>query len=166
MTLPILLKFILGFVAGYLYGHIAEWLMHKYVLHKLGKKANNLFSFHYREHHRSSRRNDFYDAVYSPWLVRMDPAGKEAGCLLGIILLHIPVLFLSYGFFFALVVSSAEYYYKHRKAHTNIEWAKEKLVWHYDHHMGKIQDANWGVRSDFADKLFGARIYYYKNRML
>ena len=41
-------------------------------------------------------------------------------------------------------------------------WCKEKLPWHYDHHMGKNQDANWGVTTDWVDKILKTRIKYFK----
>lgn len=42
----------------------------------------------------------------------------------------------------------------------DLEWAKKHVPWHYDHHMGKNQDANWGVTTDWVDKLLGTRIKY------
>ena len=34
---------------------------------------------------------------------------------------------------------------------------KKYVPWHYDHHMGKNQDANWGVTTDWVDKLAGTK---------
>ena len=34
------------------------------------------------------------------------------------------------------------------------------MPWHYDHHLGKNQDANWGVTTDWVDRVFGTRIEY------
>jgi len=48
----------------------------------------------------------------------------------------------------------------HRKAHLDTEWGKKNLPWHYDHHMGKNQNANWGVTTDWVDRLAGTRIKY------
>jgi len=31
------------------------------------------------------------------------------------------------------------------------------MPWHYDHHMGKNQDSNWGVTVEWVDKLFNTR---------
>ena len=49
------------------------------------------------------------------------------------------------------------YFYYHRRAHLNVEWGKKKMPWHYDHHMGKNQDSNWGVTVEWVDKLFKTR---------
>jgi len=38
-----------------------------------------------------------------------------------------------------------------------VEWGKKKMPWHYDHHMGKNQDSNWGVTVEWPDKLFNTR---------
>jgi hypothetical protein len=158
--LVIALRFVAWFIAAYIYGHIAEWFIHKYILHNFGKKYNSLFSFHYREHHKNARKNQFYDPVYLSRAPRLDAAGKEIVYLAIIVAMHVPVVIISYGAYAALVFSSVEYYYKHRRAHTDPKWAKTNLMWHYDHHMGKNQDANWGVRYDAVDRLLGTRVRY------
>jgi sterol desaturase/sphingolipid hydroxylase (fatty acid hydroxylase superfamily) len=38
--------------------------------------------------------------------------------------------------------------------------AERKVPWHYDHHMGKNQEANWGITTDWVDKLLRTRIKY------
>ena len=53
--------------------------------------------------------------------------------------------------------SLGSYYYHHYKAHKNPEWARRNLPWHYDHHMAKNQNLNFGVRSDAFDRLLGTR---------
>mgnify|MGYP003663928552 FL=1 len=57
------------------------------------------------------------------------------------------------------------YFYMHRKAHTNVEWCKKNIPWHYDHHMGKNQDVNYGVTVEWPDKLFGTRVIYREGHM-
>ena len=39
-------------------------------------------------------------------------------------------------------------------------WAREHLPWHYDHHMGPDQDANWCVTRPWFDQLMGTRRPY------
>ena len=53
----------------------------------------------------------------------------------------------------------------HRRAHTDVEWCKKNIPWHYDHHMGKNQDANYGVTVEWPDKLFGTRVTYLEGQM-
>jgi sterol desaturase/sphingolipid hydroxylase (fatty acid hydroxylase superfamily) len=56
-----------------------------------------------------------------------------------------------------LVLCAVRYFYIHRKAHLDIQWALEHVPWHYDHHTGKDQDMNWGVTTDFWDIVFKTR---------
>ena len=55
---------------------------------------------------------------------------------------------------------AVRYFYFHKRAHTDVEWGKKKMPWHYDHHMGRNQDANYGVTFEWVDKLMGTRKKY------
>jgi sterol desaturase/sphingolipid hydroxylase (fatty acid hydroxylase superfamily) len=150
----------IGFIFGWAYGHVFEWLIHKYLLHsRWAKRSSGVFAFHFAEHHYEVRRNKFIDDAYFGLPIKANSAGKEALCLLLLLIAHLPIIYISAGFYLALFLSMAEYYYKHRKAHVNPEWARDNLPWHYDHHMSKNQDANFGVRSDWVDVFFGTREY-------
>tara|TARA_A100001011_G_scaffold379364_2_gene445301 strand:+ start:1247 stop:1702 length:456 start_codon:yes stop_codon:yes gene_type:complete len=149
----------IGFVLGWIYGHLFEWIIHRILHYNRFKKRSSAFSFHFREHHYKSRKNNFEDSSYSGLPIKKNAAGKEAFALIVVLMLHLPILYLSKWFFLAIVLSLIEYYYKHRRAHTDREWAKKNLPWHYDHHMGKDQDANFGVRTDWVDIFFGTRKY-------
>ena len=86
----------IGFVLGWIYGHLFEWAVHKYLLHsRHSKKRDGIFSFHFREHHAKSRRNGFVDTSYAGLPIRSDAAGKEALSLLFVLILHAPILYLS-----------------------------------------------------------------------
>jgi|10_taG_2_1085330.scaffolds.fasta_scaffold09694_3 sterol desaturase/sphingolipid hydroxylase (fatty acid hydroxylase superfamily) len=152
--------FALHFLLGYTYGLFAEWFIHKEILHRYGKGKNAIFKFHWSSHHSDARRFEFIDPSYNESLLAWNAATKELLSLLFLVAIHTPVLFFAPGAYAALIFSVIEYYFKHRKAHKNPEWAKEKLVWHFDHHMGKIQDMNWGVRRDIVDRLLGTRVKY------
>ena len=148
-------------VLGTIYAQLLEFLLHKYVLHgkRLGKKKNNFFSFHWKEHHKKSRKNGFYDEDYEgprTW----NAAGKEVASLAFLTLLHTPVLLFSPLLFSSLVSSAATYYTIHRYSHLNPEWSKKWLPWHYDHHQGVDQDKNWGVTTPLFDHVFGTRVRY------
>ena len=58
----------------------------------------------------------------------------------------------------AALYGAGNYYYLHRRAHLEPEWAKKKLPWHYDHHMNSNQDANWCVTKPWFDYLLGTRV--------
>ena len=40
------------------------------------------------------------------------------------------------------------------------DWARENLPWHYDHHMGPDQNANWCVTKPWFDHVMGTRKPY------
>jgi sterol desaturase/sphingolipid hydroxylase (fatty acid hydroxylase superfamily) len=140
---------------GVLYANILEWVIHKYVLHGLGKKKGTLLSFHFHEHHKISRKNNGLDLDYMTWGLT-----KESIFLIFLLLLHTPIFFLSPVFFTTLFTYSVLYYCAHRKSHLDTKWARRWLPWHYDHHMGKNQEANWCVLFPLADYIFRSRIKY------
>ena len=154
--------FILQFLAGYVYGLFAEWWIHKNLLHIHGKKKNDFLGFHFSIHHKNCRKNNNLDSNYSLSLYNRIAEGgaKEDLYLSTLLLLHIPTAFFAPGFFAAVLFSSIEYYYIHKRSHTSEEWAIKNVPWHYEHHMGKDQDANWGVRTNIVDKIFKTKTEY------
>lgn len=150
----------IGFAVGYIYGHLAEWAIHKYILHGWGKSKGSLFSFHFFDHHRNARLNNFIDTAYLDSIFQWNEIGKEIFYLSLLMIAHIPLFLLFPYFTLALFYSAAEYYYLHRKSHIDLEWARKNLPWHFDHHMALNQDMNWGVRSDWVDRLFNTRLVY------
>ena len=56
--------------------------------------------------------------------------------------------------------SAVRYYRVHKRAHRDPSWAREHLPWHYDHHMGPNQDANWCVTWPWFDWVMGTREHY------
>ena len=150
----------IGLPIAWAYGHVIEWGIHKYVLHGAGKKRDNFWSFHFFDHHRSARTKNMDDAIYRGSPLQWNPAGKE---LLGLGLLgaaHLPLAPVAPWFVFGLGLSGLSYYRKHKRSHLDLEWCRRELPWHYDHHMGPNQDANWGVRRDWVDRLMGTREPY------
>ena len=143
---------------AFMYSHIVEWVAHKYILHGVGKKRNNFWSFHWSAHHKKARKNDFYDSDYlNDWT---GPPLKEKIGLTLLVLVHSPLIIYAPLFFFTLVVCAVRYYKIHKTAHLFPSWGKKYIPWHYDHHMGKNQDANWGVTEEWVDKLLKTRIHY------
>jgi hypothetical protein len=150
----------LGIPLGLAYANAGEWLIHKYILHGVGKKRNSFWSFHWREHHRNCRRNDFRDADYERGFLGNHSQGKEAAAVLALVALHAPLFSVAPYFAGTVIYSGLNYLQKHRKSHLNVEWGKQHLRHHYDHHMGKNQDANWGVTHAWMDWLMGTRVEY------
>jgi hypothetical protein len=146
-----------GFVAGLLAANAAEWLIHKYVLHGLGRDRRSYWSFHWHEHHRTARRSGGADPMYCAPLGRARSKRRELLGLLSNGLAVAPLWPLSRGFVGAVWLSSGAYYFVHRRAHLDPAWARRWLPWHYDHHMGPRQDANWCVTWPLFDWVMGTR---------
>jgi sterol desaturase/sphingolipid hydroxylase (fatty acid hydroxylase superfamily) len=147
----------IGIPLGLAYCNFGEWFLHKYVLHGLGKNPKSFWRFHWHEHHQASRRNEMVDAQYTQPRGRWSTNAKELLGLAAIVVGHVP-LFSRAPFFTATVwYSTVRYYFVHRRAHLDPQWARVHLPWHYDHHMGKDQNANWCVTHPFFDLVLGTR---------
>lgn len=150
----------LGFPLGLLYANVGEWLIHKHWLHGLGRKKDSFWAFHWHEHHRACRTHEHVDPHYARPLVGVHAQSKEAAGLVLAALVHAPLFPVAPFFTSAVWFSIANYYRVHKKAHVDPEWAKVHLPWHYDHHMGPNQHANWCVTYPWADWLLGTREPY------
>ena len=150
----------IGVVAGLLYANAVEWAVHRYVLHGLGKRKGSLWSFHWHEHHRNSRRYDMRDPGYETPLLDWNGHGKEVAGIALLMVVHAPLWFVSRSFTAAVLFSGVNYLHRHKKCHLDPEWAKKHMRSHYDHHMGKDQDANWCVSYPWFDWIMGTRIEF------
>lgn len=138
----------------------AEWVVHKHLLHKLGRNKKSVWAFHWHEHHGNSRRNEMRDETYERSPFGNHAQGKEALALLGGALATLPLAPMAPWYTATMLFCIGEYYYKHRKSHEDPEWARENLPWHYDHHMGPNQNANWCVVRPWMDQIMGTREPY------
>ena len=150
----------LGVPFGLLYANAGEWLIHRYVLHGLGKKKTSFWNFHWGEHHRAARKGAFLDPDYERSPFGNHAQGKELLAVAALLLAHAPLFALAPWFTASVWYSGLNYLYVHRKAHLDPEWAREHLKHHYDHHMGLDQDQNWGVTRPWFDILLGTRVDY------
>ncbi len=150
----------IGFPLGLVYANAMEWVIHKHVLHGLGKNKKSFWAFHWHDHHQSARKRDMLDDDYHASLLTWGPKTKEIVALLGGAAIHAPLLPVAPGFTLGVWFSAANYYRVHRKAHVDPEWAKEHLPWHVDHHMGPNQHKNWCVTHPLFDWVMGTREKY------
>ena len=150
----------LGFPLGVLAANAGEWFLHKVVLHRLGRRKRSLWSFHWHEHHRASRRHGFRDDDYFRSPFAWNAQGKEVYGILGIGASVLPLAPIAPWFCAGVWTSAGAYYAVHKKAHLDPEWARRWLPWHYDHHMGPNQDANWCVSWPWFDIIMGTREHY------
>ena len=148
---------VLGIALGLLHANAVEWVTHKYVLHGLGRKKGSFWRFHWAQHHRIARKNAMYDKSYEQPFWVWNARGKEISGILGLALLHLPLIKVAPWFTAGVLFSSFNYLYRHRKAHVDVEWGRKHMPHHYDHHMGANQDANWCVSYAWFDHVLGTR---------
>ncbi len=150
----------IGIPIGLLYANAGEWLVHKYVLHGLARKKDSFWRFHWNEHHRASRKNGFHDPDYERSLFAWNAQGKEALALGLTAVAHAPLLPVAPFFTGTVIWRMWRYYRVHKRAHLDPDWARANLPWHWDHHMGPNQHANWCVTHPFFDHVMGTREPY------
>ena len=150
----------IGIPLGLLYANAGEWLIHKHILHGLGRDRKSFWSFHWHEHHKQSRKNEHIDSSYERSILGWHPQSKEALGLVALAAAHIPLFPVAPCFTGAVWYSMARYYRVHKRSHQDPGWAREHLAWHYDHHMGPNQDMNWCVSRPWFDHIMGTREEY------
>ena len=152
-----------GFLVGLVVANGFEWIAHKYILHGTHRVGQPRFSCVPRsmqshwEHHREVRKQSFHDDGYvqgiSNWRTKNEIVSLTIVATVSGLIFY-P---LSKGMMCAAVYSAGNYYYIHRRAHLEPEWAKKAIPWHYDHHMNSNQDANWCVTKPWFDYVMGTR---------
>jgi len=140
-----------------LYANLGEWLMHKFILHGLGKKPGSIWAYHWYEHHAICAKHAMLDAGYTRLNLSVwNAQTKELATLAVIVGLHLPLTWHWPAFGVGLYGSLLLYYLRHRKAHLDPDWARQHLPWHYDHHM-RPGSGNWCVTWPWFDLLLGTR---------
>ena len=145
------------FVLGLLYANAGEWLVHKYILHALGKKRHSFWAYHLHEHHAVCISHSTLDPGYWKLILTTWTQSRELLVLAGFVLLHAPIVLIFPLFTSAVYAYLAHYNYKHRKAHLNPVWTRRHLRWHYEHHLGGNACVNWCVTWLWFDYLMGTR---------
>jgi hypothetical protein len=148
----------IGIPLGLAVANASEWAFHKYVLHGLGRDKRSFWSFHWHDHHRNARKHGHLDADYRARLfTAWNGQSKEALALAAGVAVLAPLAPIAPWFVGTVIYSTINYYRKHKRAHLDPAWAREHLPWHYDHHMGSNQNANWCVTRPWFDHLMGTR---------
>ena len=139
---------VIGILLGFLYANFLDWGVH-ILLHK--PKGKSRFKFHWK-HHGVARRNKNEDPDYKLKLFH----NETYLTLLGITL-HLPLFYVWLPFAATAVAYGLIYIFLHRMTHTYVEFFKKWMPWHYEHHMGKNQNANWCVICPLMDHIMGTR---------
>lgn len=151
----------IGIPLGLLFANGAEWVIHKHLLHRMGRKKESIWAFHWT-HHRSARKGAMTDGDYQKPLTKPEwnVQSREAAWIAGGAVVFAGFFPVAPFFIGTSMFCAARYIYKHRRAHLDPEWAREHLPWHYDHHMGPNQEANFCVTHPFFDHVMGTRKPY------
>ena len=142
----------IGFALGFLYGSFLEYVIHRFVFHKLGRKKQSIWSYHLKGHHVLSRKNNFIDLTESQ---------TETVGMMFLILIHTPLFFINFGAWFGVTLYALSFKFLHGYQHKKPEFTKKFMKWHWDHHM-KNANKNFGVVVPWMDYLFNTRKKYDK----
>ena len=133
---------------GFVYANFLDWGVHV-LLHK--PKGKSRFKFHWK-HHGVARKNQNLDPDYKLKLFH-----NETWLTLLGIALHIPLTFVWAPFAWTAIVYALAYMVLHRMSHTHVGFFRRWMPWHYEHHMGRNQNANWCVVCPLMDHIMGTR---------
>lgn len=150
----------IGIPVGYVTANAVEWAFHKYVQHGFGKDRESFWGFHWNEHHRAVRKNNYRDDAYERFPIGRHAQGKEVLALVGASAAVTPLAPVAPFFVGTLWFRAYRYYSVHKKSHLDPEWGRSHIPWHYDHHMGPNPNANWCVTAPWFDHLMGTRERY------
>tara|TARA_B100001250_G_scaffold302499_1_gene264230 strand:- start:106 stop:549 length:444 start_codon:yes stop_codon:yes gene_type:complete len=138
----------IGVILGFLYANFLDWGVH-ILLHK--PRGNSKFKFHWK-HHKIARKNGNHDPDYKIKLWQ-----NETKIGVAAMILHSPLLLLFPVFTITVLIYASIYLVLHRKSHQHVKFFKKWLPWHYEHHMGRNQNANWCVICPLMDHIMGTR---------
>jgi len=140
-------------ILAFFIGSFIEWFAHKYILHNF--KIKSLSHYHFGRHHQQCRKNEGHDSDYLSFPPKKWETGiHEIVALVCATILSAPIILISGWLWTFLCIYMCLYYYLHRKMHIQPSWGKKWFPWHWKHHMGKDQNANWGVTNPIFDYIF------------
>jgi hypothetical protein len=138
----------IGIPLGWAYSNFAEWALRRYVAP--GRKH---LATPPHGHFADSPCSDAY--LRSRWTRAREL--KERLGLAALALAHAPLLPLAPFFVGTVWACAFNYHRVHRRAHLDPAWARANVPWLYDHHLGRVADANWCVTHPFFDHVLGTR---------
>lgn len=148
----------LGFPLGIFVANGLEWYFHKVWLHEFPTKYRNSPFFTHIAHHKRARLNNFHDQGYAESMFKNAEIYNEKTALIslaGAATIFLPVApFFTAGLYYGIW----NYWRIHAKSHLDPEYAKNRIPWHYDHHMTSNQNANWCVTRPWFDYIMGTRV--------
>ncbi|WP_420429057.1 sterol desaturase family protein [Algiphilus sp.] len=148
----------IGFPIGLLAANAFEWYAHKTWLHEYPAKHRNSPFFTHIRHHKRARTNAFHDEGYVNSMWRDQEMFNEKIALIGLAAATTVVAPMAPFFTLGTWYGAWKYWSVHSKCHLDPDYARNRIPWHYDHHMNASQDANWCVTRPWFDYIMGTRV--------
>ena len=133
------------FLFGFFIANVIEYCVHRFLFHGMGRNKKSIFAFHLREHHRKAVRNGFVDEKLS---------AKEWIGIPVLLILLLPVYYLSFSFYFGISLYAVLFVVIHNIQHKYPKFAKKYFWWHWNHHM-RNPNKSWAVVVPITDIIFG-----------
>jgi sterol desaturase/sphingolipid hydroxylase (fatty acid hydroxylase superfamily) len=133
---------------------LVEWLLHKHLLHTYAKR--NKWVFH-QAHHRFVAQEGGRDHEYEEPFFKSWPRMKEAGGVLLLIAVHLPLILISPWLCLGTTIFGVAFYAVHYASHMWPEWGWRWVPWHMSHHM-VCGSKNYGIVTPLWDWLLGTLI--------
>ena len=150
----ILVFAIVELLVGWIYGHLLEYLVHRFSYTLLKNKEKSSL----RTHDRLSYINLMCGAqVYGNNTSHLK---KETWVVVAVVVVHLPLIIFFPLVFLSIALGGISYLVQHRACHSDVKTAREYYSWHYDHHMANHKDTNFGVRLPIFDILLRTRLIY------
>lgn len=148
----------IGFPIALLTVNGLEWYAHKVWLHEYPAKHRNSPFFTHIRHHKRTRQGGFEDEGYRQSMWHNQEMYNEKGALIALAAVSTVAAPVAPFFTLGLWYGLWNYWSVHSKSHLDPDYAKERIPWHYDHHMNASQDANWCVTRPWFDYIMGTRV--------
>jgi sterol desaturase/sphingolipid hydroxylase (fatty acid hydroxylase superfamily) len=134
---------------GCIFWTLLEYIFHRFILHPQGPMPDGKLSSHLTHHSFPNLKNKVALGFFENSLI-------IAAIALGLSF-FLPLLCVALwciGFILTLICYDAMHYYCHFGPEINIEWLKRLRINHLKHHY-RDQQTNFGVTTNFWDKVFG-----------
>ena len=130
------------FLIGLIYVNFLEWVLHRFVLHGLGKSRSSRFNFHIVHHYVSSVCH-----------MEDSPSLLEAFYMTLVTFMHVWMIYISVWLYAGALAGGTLYWVVHSLVHTYPKLMYPYFPWHYSHHTW-YPNHNWCVTYPLFDIIF------------
>jgi len=130
------------FLIGLIYVNFLEWVLHRFVLHGLGKSRSSRFNFHIVHHYVSAVCH-----------MKDSPSLWEAFYMTLVTLMHVWMIYISIWLYAGALAGGTLYWVVHSLVHKYPKLMYSYFPWHYSHHTW-YPNHNWCVTYPLFDIIF------------